>query len=60
MCLDYGLKVRKLKYDASHKWNSTYEMLSSCLHYSNVITVFYNTRNTNTQFLLHDEDWIST
>ena len=57
MCLDKSLKVRKFKYDTSNMWNFTYDMLTSCLPYSNVITQFYNAPNTNTTFFLKDDDW---
>jgi len=34
-------------------------MLKSSLPYSTLITVFYNNKNTNTTFLLEEQDWLN-
>ena len=34
-------------------------MLKSSLPYSNLITTFYNSKNTNTSFFLEEQDWVN-
>ena len=43
-CLAANKNPRKFGTDMEVRWNSTYLMLQNCIDYSEVITLFYNTK----------------
>lgn len=57
LCEENGLKLRKFKNDTPTRWNSTYELLRSCLPYHQLITIYYNSRANTVESMLNDVDW---
>ena len=43
--------------DVQHRWNSTYDILNSCISYSKIITLFYNEKNTDPNSFLSENNW---
>lgn len=57
LCSKNNIRPKFFKMDVQHRRNSTYDMLNSCISYSEIITLFCNEKNIDPNSFLSENDW---